>query len=251
MSGPRPVLLVTGGSRGIGAAVCRQAARQGYDLVVNYRSDEAAAAAVVAEAEACGARALAVRGDMADENDIRSLFKAIDAFGRLTHVVNNAGITGRSSKLADASAETVREVIDLNVTGAILVCREAIQRMSTARGGAGGAIVNISSAAATIGGANEYVWYAASKGAMDALTYGLSKELALEGIRVNAVQPGMVDTEIHALSTGDAARVERIRPMIPMQRIGTPDEVASAILYLLSDAASYVTGAILRVAGGR
>lgn len=251
MSTPRPILLVTGGSRGIGAAVCREAARQGYDIVVNYRSDEAAATAVVAEAQACGVRAIALRGDMADEGDIKALFAAIDKFGRLTHMVNNAGITGRSSKLADARSETIRAVIDLNVTGAILVCREAILRMSTARGGAGGAIVNISSAAATIGGANEYVWYAASKGAMDALTFGLSKELALEGVRVNAVQPGMVDTEIHALSTGDAARVERIRPLIPMQRIGTPDEVASAILYLLSDAASYVTGAILRVAGGR
>jgi NAD(P)-dependent dehydrogenase (short-subunit alcohol dehydrogenase family) len=247
----RPLLLVTGGSRGIGAAVSLKAAQAGYDLVINYRSDHAAAEAVAEAARHAGARVLLRAGDMAKEDDIAALFAAVDDFGRLTHLVNNAGITGKSGRLADTDPAVIRETIDVNVTGAILVAREAAKRLSTRLGGLGGAIVNMSSAAATLGSPGEYVWYAASKAAIDGLTYGLARELATEGVRVNAIQPGMVDTEIHARSTGDAGRVERIRPSIPMQRIGAADEIADATLYLLSEAASYVTGSILRVAGGR
>ena len=247
----RPLLLVTGGSRGIGAAVSLKAAQAGYDLVINYRSDHAAAEAVAEAARHAGARVLLRAGDMAKEDNIAALFAAVDDFGRLTHLVNNAGITGKSGRLADTDPAVIRETIDVNVTGAILVAREAVKRLSTRLGGLGGAIVNMSSAAATLGSPGEYVWYAASKAAIDGLTYGLARELATEGVRVNAIQPGMVDTEIHARSTGDAGRVERIRPSIPMQRIGAADEIADATLYLLSEAASYVTGSILRVAGGR
>ena len=247
----RPLLLVTGGSRGIGAAVSLKAAAAGYDLVINYRSDHQAAEAVVRGARLAGARVLALAGDMAREDDIAALFAAVDEFGRLTHLVNNAGITGKSGKLADTDPAIIRETIDLNVTGAILVAREAARRLSTRTGGPGGAIVNMSSAAATLGSPGEYVWYAASKAAIDGLTYGLARELATEGVRVNAIQPGMVDTEIHTRSTGDAGRVERIRPSIPMQRIGSAEEIADATLYLLSEASSYVTGSILRVSGGR
>jgi NAD(P)-dependent dehydrogenase (short-subunit alcohol dehydrogenase family) len=249
MAEQRPVLLVTGGSRGIGASISRLAAARGYDVALNYRSGREQAERVAAECEAAGARAIAIAGDMALAADVAALFDAASAFGPVRHVVNNAGVTGRSSRLADAAPETIRDCIDINVTGAILVAREAAKRLSAA--GQGGSIVNISSAAATIGSPGEYVWYAASKGAIDSLTIGLAKELAAENIRVNAVSPGLVDTEIHALSTGDAARVERIRPMIPMGRIGQPDEIAEAVLFLVSDAASYVTGANLKAAGGR
>ena len=252
MSPARPVVLITGGSRGIGAATSRLAASRGYDVAVNYRSNRSAADAVVAECRAAGAKAVAIGGDMASEGDIAAMFEAaVGALGPLAHVVNNAGVTGRSSRLAESSADEIRICIDVNVTGAILVAREAARRLSTRHGGSGGSIVNISSVAAGIGSPGEYVWYAASKGAIDALTLGLSKELADEGVRVNAVSPGMVDTEIHALSTGDAARVERIRPMIPMKRIGTADEIAEAVLFLMGAGASYVTGANLKVSGGR
>ncbi len=248
----RPVLLVTGGSRGIGAAICSLAARAGFDVAVNYRSERGAAEAVVADCIAAGARAAAVAGDMAVEADILAAFdRTVAELGPVTHVVNNAGITGRSGRLDAADADTIRTCIDLNVTGAILVAREAARRLSTRNGGPGGALVNISSVAATIGSPGEYVWYAASKGAIDALTLGLAKELATEGVRVNAVSPGMVRTEIHDRSTGDPGRVERIRPTIPMQRIGAPGEIAEAVLFLLSDRASYITGSNLRVSGGR
>jgi len=248
----RPILVVTGGSRGIGAAVCRSAAAEGYDVAVNYQRDAAAALAVVEDCRAAGVRAMAVQGDMAVEADVIGLFEMVDRdLGRVTHLVNNAGITGLSSRLADADPAVIRACIDINVTGAILVAREAILRMAASRGGAGGAIVNLSSAAATLGGPNSFVWYAASKGAIDSLTIGLSKELGAEGIRVNAVQPGMIETDIHEKSAGDRGRVERSLPDIPMRRIGSAQEVADAILYLLSQKASYVTGALLRVGGGR
>ena len=245
-AGERPVLLVTGGSRGIGAAIARLAARRGYDVGVNYRVAREEADRVVAECRAAGAQALAIPGDMGVEADIVAAFEAAASLGPVRHVVNNAGITGPSSRLAEASAETIRTCIDVNVTGAILVAREAARRLTR-----GGSLVNISSVAAGLGSPGEYVWYAASKGAIDALTIGLSKELAGEGIRVNAVSPGLIETEIHALSTGEPGRVERIAPMIPMGRAGQADEIAEAVLFLISEGASYITGANLKVSGGR
>lgn len=249
---PRPVLIVTGASRGIGASVARLAGARGYDVAVNYRTDEDAAQAVCGDIETAGGRAVAIHADVARADEVERLFAdASIRLGRVTHVVNNAGITGRSSRLDAADPELLREVVDLNVTGALLVARAAVRALSTRHGGAGGAIVNISSVAAGIGSPGEYVWYAATKGAVDALTLGLAREVAEEGVRVNGVAPGLVDTDIHERSTGDAARVARITPLIPMKRIGAPAEIAEAVLFLLSDAASYVTGATLRVAGGR
>jgi NAD(P)-dependent dehydrogenase (short-subunit alcohol dehydrogenase family) len=248
----RQVVLITGGSRGIGAATTRLAAARGYDVVVTYRSEQEAAEAVVAECQALGAKACAVAGDVSVEADVLRVFdEAAGALGPIRHVVNNAGITGRSSRLDAADAAVIRTCIDVNVTGAILVAREAARRLSTRNGGPGGSLVNISSVAASIGSPGEYVWYAASKGAIDALTIGLAKELATEGVRVNAVSPGLVETEIHDRSTGDAGRMERIAPMIPVGRIGQPGEIAEAVLFLMSDAASYTTGANIRVSGGR
>ncbi|MBV9522113.1 MAG: glucose 1-dehydrogenase [Alphaproteobacteria bacterium] len=245
------ILLVTGGSRGIGAAICRLAARQGYAVAVNYQRDAAAAAAVVSEIEKGGGRAVAIQADVAREAEIVRLFAEIDRrLGRLTHLVNNAGITGRAQRLDAVDTATLEAVFDLNILGPFLCSREAVRRISTAHGGSGGGIVNISSAAATLGSPGEYTWYAASKGAIDTMTIGLAKELAREGIRVNAVAPGMILTEIHAAS-GDPGRVERITPSIPLGRVADPGEVAETVLFLLSDAASYVTGAVLRVSGGR
>lgn len=247
----KPIVLVTGGSRGIGAAISRLAAQRGYDVAVNYQSDRAAAERVVEECRQAGAQALATQGNMANEADVLRVFDEAAKLGPVTHVVSNAGITGKSGRLETASLETIRTCIDVNVTGAILVAREAARRLSKRNGGPGGAIVNISSVAATLGSPGEYIWYAASKGAIEPLTIGLAKELALDGVRVNAVSPGMVDTEIHALSTGDPGRVERITPHIPLQRVGQADEIAAAVLFLLSDEASYITGSNLRVSGGR
>lgn len=246
------VILVTGGSRGIGAEVCRRAAAAGYDVAVNYTSDAAAAEAVAADVRKAGRRAITVKANVADEAEVVAMFAAVaERLGPLTAFVNNAGVTGRSNRLEAADAAVIRACIDVNVTGAILAAREAVRMMSTTLGGKGGAIVNISSVAARVGSAGEYVWYAASKGAIDSLTIGLAKEVAMDGIRVNAVSPGMVMTDIHERSSGDVGRIERIRPMIPMQRIGEPGEIAAAVMWLLSDAASYVTGSNLTVGGGR
>jgi NAD(P)-dependent dehydrogenase (short-subunit alcohol dehydrogenase family) len=252
MQSRRPVVLITGGSRGIGASVAQLAASRGYDVAITYRFERDAAERVLEACRASGARAMAVQGDVALEADVIRAFDEVEAeLGRVSHVVNNAGVTGRSSQLANASAETIRSCMDVNVLGALWVAREAARRLSRSRGGEGGTIVNISSVAATLGSPNEYVWYAASKGAVDALTIGLARELAGEGVRVNAVSPGMTKTDIHEKSTGDVGRMERLRPHIPLNRIGEPEEIAEGVLFLISDAASYITGANLPVSGGR
>lgn len=242
----RPVLLVAGGSRGIGAAIAKLAGKSGYDVAVNYHSNSNAAAGVVKDIEAFGARAVAIQGDMGREVDIERVFAETDKFGTLTHFVHSSGIIGPMSRLDEASTETIRAALDVDTFGALLSLRACIRRMSTKHGGQGGSIVMISSMAAIIGGANECVWYAAAKGAIDSAVIGLAREVAREGIRVNGVSPGMIDTDIQP-----PGRVERITPMIPNGRVGSPDEVADAVLYLLSDKASYVTGANLRVSGGR
>jgi NAD(P)-dependent dehydrogenase (short-subunit alcohol dehydrogenase family) len=247
----RPVVIVTGGSRGIGAATAILAAERGHDVAVNYARDVEAAARVVAACRDAGAKAIAIQGDMAVEADIIRLFDETEAaLGPIRHVVNNAGITGQNSKLADADLAIIRATIDVNVTGAILVAREAARRMSLSRGGQGGSIVNLSSVAATLGAPNVYVWYAASKGAIDTLTVGLSQELAREGIRVNGVAPGIIDTEIHA-SSGMPNRIAEVSASLPLKRPGTALEVAQAILFLMSDESSYTSGTTLRVAGAR
>jgi NAD(P)-dependent dehydrogenase (short-subunit alcohol dehydrogenase family) len=241
------ILLVTGGGRGIGAACVRLAARQGYDVAVNYKSNAEAADRMVDEVRATGRRAIAVQGDMAREDEVARAFESIDReLGRLTHLVYNSGITGSASRVEAVSAATLRDVFEVNVFGAFYCARAAIPRMSTRHGGPGGAIVLISSGATTLGGAGEYVWYAASKGAIDSMTYGLGRELAGEGIRVNAVAPGLIDTEIHS-----PGRLDRLQSLVPMGRIGTAEEAAANVLFLLSDAASYVTASVLRVSGGR
>jgi NAD(P)-dependent dehydrogenase (short-subunit alcohol dehydrogenase family) len=244
-------LLVTGGGRGIGAAVARLGAARGYAVGVNYLRDAEAAEAVVAEIGQAGGQALALQADVAREEEVERLFAALDReLPPLTALVNNAGLAGQVSRVEDAPAETIRQVMELNVLGSIWCARAAVRRMARRHGGRGGAIVNISSGAATIGSPGEYVWYAASKGAVDSFTLGLAKENAGEGIRVNAVAPGFVRTEIHAAS-GMPDRLEKIAPTMPIGRAAEPEEIAEAVLWLLSDAASYTTGAILRVAGGR
>jgi NAD(P)-dependent dehydrogenase (short-subunit alcohol dehydrogenase family) len=241
------ILLVTGGGRGIGAACVRLAARQGYDVAVNYKSNAQAADRVVEEVRALGRRAIAVQGDMGREDDVAHAFDTIDReLGRLTHLIYNSGITGKASRVEAVAAATLRDVFEVNVFGAFYCARAAIPRLSTRHGGPGGAIVLISSGATTLGGAGEYVWYAASKGAIDSMTYGLGRELAGEGIRVNAVAPGLIDTEIHS-----PGRLDRLQSLVPMGRIGTAEEAAANVLFLLSDAASYVTASVLRVSGGR
>ena len=251
MSEAQKVLLVTGGSRGIGAAICRLGAKAGYRVAVNYASNKAAADALVSDIKAAGGDAFAVKGDVGSEADILSIFEAVDrTHGRLDAFVNNAGIVDAKARVDEMSAARLERMMRINVVGSILCAREAVKRMSTRHGGNGGAIVNISSAAAVLGAPDNYVDYAASKGAIDTFTIGLAREVALEGIRVNAVRPGIIDTDIHA-SGGQPDRVALIQDSLPMKRAGTADEVAAAILYLLSDAASYTTGAILNVSGGR
>lgn len=248
----RKNLLIAGGTRGIGRAAARLAAERGYDLALAYRAGSSGADSLVEELRGLGARALAVQADVRDPEQVARFFDAAEqALGAPNALVVSAGITGRSSLLQEAPTEVVRETIDVNVLGTLWCAREAARRMARSRGGAGGAIVLLSSGAATLGSPGEFVWYAASKGAVDSLTLGLSKELATEGVRVNAVSPGLIDTELHALSTGEPERIARLLPMIPFGRAGSPDEIAEAILWLLSDAASYVSGAILRAAGGR
>jgi NAD(P)-dependent dehydrogenase (short-subunit alcohol dehydrogenase family) len=244
------VLLVTGGSRGIGAAVAMLAARHGFDVAVNYREDERAAASVVDAARSTGVRGLAIRGDVAVESDVIRMFEAVDTFGTLAVLVNNAGVTGGFARVADLSAANLQRTMAVNVTGAILCAREAVRRLSTVWGGGGGSIVNVSSIAARLGGAGEWVHYAASKGALDTFTVGLAREVAAEGVRVNAVAAGIVDTEMHA-TAGDPHRAKRTGATIPLGRAATPNEIAEAILWLASPAASYVTGAILEAGGGR
>jgi NAD(P)-dependent dehydrogenase (short-subunit alcohol dehydrogenase family) len=244
------VMLVTGGSRGIGAAVCRLAGAAGWDVVVNYARDRAAAEAVAADVAAAGSRAVAVQGDVAREADVVAMYDAAEALGPVRAVVVNAGIVAQVSPVADMATDRLRRVFDVNVLGAFLTAREAARRMPTNRGGPGGAVVIVSSAASRIGGPFEFVDYAASKGAMDTLTLGLAKELGPGGVRVNAVRPGLIETEIHA-SAGAPDRVQRLVGGVPLGRPGSAEEVAETMLWLASDAASYVSGALLDVGGGR
>nr|WP_087149331.1 SDR family oxidoreductase [Pararhizobium antarcticum] len=247
----RPVLLVTGGSRGIGAAVCSAAARQGWRVAVNYASNKGAADKLVAAISDAGGEAIAVEGDVGSEAGIGAIFAAVDqAFGRFDGLVNNAGIVDVPARIDEMSAERLERMFRINITGSIRCAAEAVRRMSTRFGGKGGAIVNVSSMAAVLGSAGQYVDYAASKGAIDTFTIGLAREVATEGIRVNAVRPGVIDTEIHA-SGGLPDRARDMASSIPLQRPGQANEVADTILYLLSPSASYVTGAILNVSGGR
>jgi NAD(P)-dependent dehydrogenase (short-subunit alcohol dehydrogenase family) len=242
------VMLITGGSRGIGAATARLAAERGYSVCVNYRADEVSARKLV---DGMGKQAIAVQGDVSSEADVLRLFKTVDEkLGRLTVLVNNAGIVDRSSRVEGMSVERIQRMLAINVTGSFLCAREAVKRMSTRHGGKGGAIVNVSSMAAKLGGSGDYVDYAASKGAIDTLTVGLAREVGAEGIRVNGVRPGVIRTEIHATS-GDPARAERIGAAAPLQRAGEAEEVARTILWLASGEASYITGALLDVSGGR
>jgi NAD(P)-dependent dehydrogenase (short-subunit alcohol dehydrogenase family) len=239
------VLLVTGGSRGIGEAVAVLGAQRGYDIVLSFVNQGERAAAVVKRIEMAGGRALAVQADTAQEADIERLFIAADGMGRLAALVYNAGITGPNSPLAEASTATIDAVLDVNLRGAMLCCRSAIRRMSTRLGGLGGAIVLLSSRATFYGSPNEFVWYAASKGGIDSLNNGLARELGAEGIRVNAVSPGPIVTEMHR-----PGKLEGMQKRAPLQRAGTPEETAEAVLFLASSAASYITGANLAVAGG-
>jgi NAD(P)-dependent dehydrogenase (short-subunit alcohol dehydrogenase family) len=245
------VLLVTGGGRGIGAATSLLAAQQGWAVAVNYTSNSLAADEVVGQIRAAGGQAITVKADVAEEDQVLRMFEHIDArLGRLTGLVNNAGVVDVYARVADMSVARLKRMFDINVMGSLICAREAVRRMSTQYGGEGGSIVNVSSAASRLGSPGQYVDYAAAKGAIDAFTLGLAKEVAAEGIRVNAVRPGLIDTEIHA-SGGLPNRVKDLQHLVPMQRGGTAEEVAQSIVWLLSDAASYTTMSLIDVSGGR
>jgi len=245
------VAIITGGSRGIGRAAALAVAARGHKVVVGYASNKAAADDVVAAIEAKNGKAIAVKCDVAEESDVLKLFEAAYKFGTLCALVNNGGIVGKSGvRVDEMSAERIQRVMAVNVTGSILCAREAVKRMSTKHGGKGGVIINLSSAAAKLGGANTYVDYAASKGAIDSFTIGIAQEVAGEGIRVAGIRPGLIDTEIHA-SGGDPERAHRLAHLVPMKRVGSAEEVANAIVWLMSEDASYVTGTTLDVSGGR
>jgi NAD(P)-dependent dehydrogenase (short-subunit alcohol dehydrogenase family) len=245
------ILLVTGGSRGIGAACCRQAAAAGWDVAVNYARDAAAADAVAADVRALGRRAITVQADVADEAQVLAMFARVEAeLGPLAGLVNNAGVVDMPARVDEMNLARLKRMFDTNILGSVVCAREAVRRMSTRHRGRGGAIVNLSSAAARLGSPAQYVDYAASKGAIDTFTLGLAREVAAEGIRVNAVRPGIIDTGIHA-SGGQPERAKDLAPQVPMKRAGSADEVAAAVLWLLSDAASYTTGTVIDVTGGR
>jgi len=245
------LVLITGGSRGIGAATALLAARDGYAVAVNYTANSLAADEVVRQIRSAGGQAMSVQADVASEADVLAMFEKIDArFGRLTALVNNAGVVDQTSRVDAMSYSRIRRMFEINVFGSFLCAREAVRRMSTRHGGSGGSIVNVSSAASRLGSPGQYVDYASAKGAIDTFTMGLAKEVATEGIRVNAVRPGIIETEIHA-SGGLPDRVRDLAPQVPMQRAGSAEEVARSIVWLLSDQASYTTGALLDVTGGR
>lgn len=244
------VAIVTGGSRGIGRATSLAAAKRGYKVVVGYASNKAAADEVVAKIESSNGKAIAVKCDVGVEADILDLFKKADAFGKLGVLVNNAGVVDMTARVDEMSASRLTRMMNINIVGSILCAREAVKRMSSKHGGTGGVIVNISSVAATLGSPGQYVDYAASKGAIDTFTIGLAREVSAEGIRVNAIRPGLIDTEIHA-SGGEPGRAQKLAHMVPMKRVGTAEEIANAVVWLMSDDASYVTGTIFDVSGGR
>ncbi len=245
------IVLITGGSRGIGAATALLAARAGYAVAVNYTSNSLAADEVVRRIRQGGGTAITVQADVAEESQVLAMFEKVDAkLGRLTALVNNAGVVDQTARVDGMSVARLKRMFDINVIGTMICAREAVKRMSTRYGGAGGAIVNVSSVAARLGAPGQYVDYAAAKGAVDVFTIGLAKEVAAEGIRVNAVRPGIIDTDIHA-SGGLPDRARDLAPQVPMQRAGSADEVAQSIVWLLGEASSYTTGALLDIAGGR
>ncbi len=247
----KPVVLITGGSRGIGAATALRAAQQGFAVAVNYTRNADAANTVVQQIVTAGGNAIALQADVADESQVLAMYQAIDAqLGPVTALVNNAGVVDVAARVDEMSVQRIRRMFDINVLGTFVCTREALRRMSTRHGGKGGSIVNVSSVAARLGGPGQYVDYAASKGAIDTFTAGLAKEVATEGVRVNAVRPGIIETEIHA-SGGQPNRAQQMAPLVPMQRAGNAEEVANTIVWLLGPEASYVTGANIDVAGGR